>query len=137
MNQDADQLTFVMDNVDTLLVAGYHGASMDGTIANPRRFGFLGPNFMARRRAGTTDPNEGPAFVDVQSASDHLAAGDSLLVSGRVLNGYGDAPDDQTFKVLIRCRDRHRRVPTARPVRGARPGTRVAAGHGVHQRHGR
>jgi uncharacterized protein YjdB len=97
MNQDADQLTLVMDNVDTLLVASYHGASMDGTIANPRQFGFLGPNFVARRRAGTTDPNEDPAFVEVQAASNTLAAGDSLLVSGRVLNGYGDAPDDPTF----------------------------------------
>lgn len=97
MNQDADQLTLVTDNADTLLVATYHGASMDGTIANPRRFGFLGPNFTARRRAGTTDPNEDPAFVDVESAANQLAAGDSLLVSGRVQNGYGLPPDDQTF----------------------------------------
>jgi hypothetical protein len=97
MNQDAEQLTILLDYTDTLLVATYHGASMEGTIANPRRYGFLGPNFTARRRAGTTDPNEDPAFVDVESGANQLAAGDSLLVSGRVLNGYGDASDDQTF----------------------------------------
>jgi hypothetical protein len=114
---------------DILVVATYHGASMDGKIAT-KRLEFLGPNFSATRHIGTTDPNEGPAFVDVQSASDQLAVGDTLLVSGSVLTGYGEKPDPQTL--TWSSSDAGIATVEARPpdqfgalalVRGLKPGT--------------